>query len=118
MFLISRTWLVAIADEYHTQLKLGENPSAEQAARSALELLALAPWHFQFLVGSIEAAASLWCWTYRLFHRQKTTPSQELAAFEKLPVIAGLLLRVYRSLIAVDWFEQAETLKAFGIDAA
>lgn len=119
MLFISRSWLVTIADQYRTQLKLDENGAASQSsvetAKSAVELLQLAPWHFRLLVGSLETLASLWCYAYRLIRRQKITLPEELAAFEKIPVISGLLLRVYRSLIAIDWFEQPETLKAFGI---
>jgi len=69
-------------------------------------MLSIAPWHFRFLVGGVEIVASLWCAFYRLFG---SNIIRELSLFEKTPIVAAPLLRLYRSLIALSWFEQPTT---------
>lgn len=112
MFLISRSWLRFIAEDYGAHLALNTEDrkrAALAAQEKALDLLNLAPWHFRILVGGVECLASLLC---RLC---PVTQAQQIKIFERIPVISPPLLRLYRSLVAISWFEQPETLKAYNI---
>jgi hypothetical protein len=112
---LSRQWLPAIAVDYGARLGISNNMLNETAAEDATSLLAIAPWHFRLLVGPVEMLASLWCWLYRFRQDGPINMLQEIAAFEKIPLIGVPLLRLYRSLIAISWFEDPEVLTSYGI---
>ena len=117
-FMLCRTWLAAIALDYGVRAGLTDPPSTQRAAHAAAQdavrMLTLAPWHFRLLVGTVELFASLWCMIYRFFTCGRSSPMAEMTAFEKTPIIAAALLRLYRSLVALSWFEQPEALALFG----
>lgn len=112
---LSRQWLTAIAADYAARLGIGHDALNQKAAQDAVALLTLAPWHFRILAGGVELLASFWCWVYRLSHESKPNAAQEMAAFEKIPVIAAPLMRLYRSLVAIGWFDDADILAHYGI---
>ncbi len=116
--LASRQWLIALAEEYGTSLGVHSPEANSRAMEDVLELLRLAPWHFRLLFNGVEAVASLWCVLYRLTRAGRTDHRQETEAFAKLPLISAPLLRVYRSLLALSWFEQPEILPALGVTKA
>ena len=112
---LSRRWFPVILETYAAELRPEPPVSVEYVVAEASRLLALAPWHFRILVGGIELVATLWCIAYRLLHKAPVDYAQEMAAFAKLPLIATPLLRLYRSLLALSWFEQPEVMSALGL---
>ncbi len=117
MFMLpSRSWLVAIADDYAARLGVRSPETSARATVDALNLLNIAPWHFRILVGTVEVLASFWCFLYRSYHNGQHNGVKEVAAFAKVPLISAPLLRVYRSLVALSWFEQPDVLKTYGIE--
>ena len=115
----SRKWLAAIAEDYGQRMGLGDTVArrhaVEAAVQSALVLLRMPPWHMRILIGGVETAASLWCLIYGLFRLGRATWTEEIEAFAKMPVISTPLLRLYRSLVAIGWYEQPIVLQAYGI---
>ncbi len=112
-WLLARDWLEGITRDYAATLGVDSDAEIKASARQALHLLQIAPWHLRLMVGCAEIAASLWCAIYRVTHGGKNI-GDELSAFAKIPVIAPQLLRVYRSLTALCWFEQPSALAALG----
>ena len=119
MLLISREWIVPLCQIFGRQAGMVDNLALHETGitgmHTSVKLLTLAPWHFRLLVGSLEAIASLWGQGFRLYYRKTTTPLTELQAFEKLPLISAPLLRIYRHLAALAWFEHPLVLAHFGI---
>jgi hypothetical protein len=110
-----RHWLPVLAEGYAQQLGCASDATAAQAAaEEAVRLLELGPWHFRLLVGGVEIAASLWCVVYRFLHKG-CSAADEVKAFAAVPVIAAPLLRLYRSLVAMSWFEQPAAMQACGL---
>jgi hypothetical protein len=115
----SRAWLEVIALDFARRLKLANPLSAQElancASRDAARLLNLAPWHFRLLVGAVEIFASMWCVFFRIFTLRMIGRQWEITIFEKVPIVAAPLLRLYRSLVALSWFEQPEVLATLGV---
>ena len=113
MLLPSRNWLAVIAREYGVRAGLDADAVRKTTAATfteALLLLNLMPWHLRLLVGGVELAASGWCILDFLFHGARVNPARAMHSFEKWGIVAPPLLRLYRSVCAVSWFEQPEVL--------
>lgn len=108
-----------IAQNFGRQVGMPDNLALHETGlvtmHSVIRLLTIAPWTFRILVGGIEVVASLWCFGYRFYHKKKTKPLDEVQNFEKLPLISGPLLQVYRSLAAMAWFEHPLVQAYYGI---
>ncbi len=119
LFFLSRDWLGEIARGYAQATGLAIDDQVQEVNRdsvkSAISFLKMAPWHFRFIVGGVEITASCFCLAYRLAYRD-FDPAGEMKAFEKVPVIAAPLLRVYRSLVALAWFESSTVCERFGVE--
>lgn len=113
--LVSRQWLAALAEEYSQRVNAASPEANRRAVDDALDLLKAPPWHLRLLICGVESAASLWCILYRLMRLGAVDPAQEIKAFSRIPVISAPLLRIYRSMLALSWFEQPENLAALGI---
>jgi len=111
--------LQAIAESFGAELasinEAAQHQSSEKAATAAERLLDLAPWHLRLLVMTVEILASLWCVIYRLGHAGRRNPAEEIATFEKFPLISAPLLKLYRSLVALSWFELPEVSSSLGL---
>jgi hypothetical protein len=120
MILLSRSWLPALARDYAARVGLADryvvDCTALVAVEAALVMLRLAPWHFRVQVGMCECAASIWCGLRRLRHGGRPMPEDEMRSFAICPVIAAPLLRLYRSLVAIGWFEQPEVMAVYDIE--
>jgi hypothetical protein len=119
MLLLSRRWLLVIAEDMGRQISLSDSVAKDVAKRAfsdALALLKLMPWHLRLMVSTAEIAASLWYLFDWLAHPGKSDFARGLRNFEKAPFLAPSLLRLYRSLVAASWFEQPEILSAFNLE--
>ena len=120
MHLISREWIIPIAQNFGRQAGMADNLALHEtglvAMRASVRLLDAAPWHMRFLIGTAEIMASLWGYGFRFYNNKTSAPLAELQVFEKIPLLAAPLLRVYRSLAAMAWFEHPLVLAHFGLN--
>jgi len=112
-----RKWLHDIAADYSASVGLIDaQETIAASARKAEDLVQLMPWHARFAVECVEIAASIFCLLDQLFHGGKTDPARVMRNFAKVPLISSPLLRLYRSVIAVTFFEQDAVLSALGVE--